>query len=301
MNHSKALGDLRNDATEVRLAAARYLAENARRSDKAALRAALNRESVPWIKRALQSAIQSIEKGGEARGITEIDSEIDVLSSDLISLKLKMTEEIAAEFIHEISPIVGALALAAPSEIADYQNSRTRRSVEHLQSLLRAIRELKNASSPPTYSSFSLPDLVSDIVHTAQDRAGISIAFAGPARFTVSADPDRLRLAIVNGYRNAIEAVLSEPRKESLRIIFTWGSTQTDNYLAIKDTGPGFIDDPAAALKQGSSSKEGHLGFGLSLAQQAMLSMQGEVTVKNYDSGAHFEIRWFRKNADSVR
>ncbi len=166
---------------------------------------------------------------------------------------------------------------------------------------MTAIRDLKRANAVPTYKQFTLAELIAEVIEAVPNPGGATIQPAGISRLIVSADKDQLRLAISNGLRNALEAVQLHSIAKPPKVVVTWGATQSENYVVIKDTGPGFNGDPAAALKLGATSKNGHVGFGLALAQQAMLSMQGDIALKNDEDGAHFEIRWFRDNENLIR
>ncbi|MBB3973374.1 ATP-binding protein [Hansschlegelia beijingensis] len=302
MTRDEATTALSSDATEVRLRGARFFSRVAEADDLPRIKAALKRETVPWIKRALLSAVARAEKVPGPQRIVEAPASDELDGLDAQKIFAKAAEEVAESLIHELAPVVGLLRVVLPRELnGAYDTSKSRLYLDQLHGLMTAIRDLKRANAVPTYKDFLLGELIASIIEAAPNPEGVAIQTAGPARLVVSADKEQLRLAISNGLRNALEAVRLYSIATPPRIVITWGSTQSDNYVVIKDTGPGFKGDPSAALKLGATSKSGHVGYGLALAQQAMLSMQGDIALKNDEDGAHFEIRWFRDNEDPVR
>lgn len=302
MTREEAEQALNSGETEVRLRGARFFSRDAMADDAPRIKAALKRETVPWIRRALQSAMARTEQTPVAAPVAEgaLTAELDGLDSQQIYAKA--AEEVTDSLIHELAPVVGLLRVVLPKELnGAYATSDARKYLDQLHSLMTAIRALKRANAVPTYKEFVLSELITATIEAVPNPDGILIQTAGPARLTVTADKDQLMLAIGNGLRNALEAVKLFSKTNPARIVVTWGNTQSDNYLVIKDTGPGFQGDPASALKLGATSKNGHVGFGLHLAQQAMLAIQGDISVKNDEDGAHFEIRWFRDNENPIR
>jgi signal transduction histidine kinase len=302
MTREEAATALNSDATEVRLRGARYFSRDADAADVPRIKAALKRENVPWIRRALLSAMARAEQAPGPQEAAERTAADEFDGLDAQQVFAKAAEQVADSLIHELAPVVGLLRVVLPRELnGAFEASQSRRYVDQLHSLMTAIRALKRANAVPTFKQFQIAEVIADIVAAAPNPEGVVIQTAGPPRLSVSADKDQLTLAISNGLRNSLEAVHLYSKTTPPRIVLTWGATQTDNYVVIKDTGPGFQGDPTAALKLGATSKNGHVGFGLALAQQAMLSMQGDIALKNDEDGAHFEIRWFRDNEDPVR
>ena len=111
----------------------------------------------------------------------------------------------------------------------------------------------------------------------------------------ITSDPDVLRLAIVNGLRNAVEAVggLSGPEPHS--VVVTWGQTDVDYWVAVRDRGPGLVGPEESAFGIGKTTKRGHRGFGLAIARKAIETLDGACTLQPADGGgARFEVRWAR-------
>jgi signal transduction histidine kinase len=302
MTRDDAFAALSSDATEDRLRGARFFSRNAVMEDVLQIKATLRRETVPWVRRALQSAIARAEQDQTPSVPVDGTTNDQLEGLDARQIYAKAAEEVANSLIHELAPVVGLLRVVLPTEMnGGYEKSESRKYVNQLHSLMTAIRALKRANALPTYQELQLADFISGLVETVPNPNHVDIQLVGPNRLKVSADSDQLTLAIVNGLRNALEAVRTYSTTDPPRIAITWGNTQSDNYVVIKDSGPGFQGDPSLALKLGATTKDGHVGFGLALAHQAMMSMQGDITIKNDEDGAHFEIRWFRDNEDSIR
>jgi signal transduction histidine kinase len=302
MTREEAIPALQSDATETRLRAARFFSRESLVEDIPRIRTALGRETVPWIRRALQFALAKAERTGALIGNVSADSADELAGLDPRQIYAKAAEEVADSLIHELAPVVGLLRVVLPKELnGGFEESASKKYLDQLHSLMSAIRALKRANAVPTYKVFVLSELIGAIVETTPNPDGVDVRVTGPNRLVVSADKDQLTLAIGNGLKNALEAVRLFSTRKPPQVIITWGNTQSDNYVVIKDTGPGFHGEPSAALKLGATSKNGHVGYGLALAHQAMLSMQGDIIVKNDEEGAHFEIRWFRENEDPIR
>lgn len=289
---------------DVRLRAARFFAANPRSVSASFLRAALQRETVSWTKKALIKAVEAVEVS-----VVNQNSEVGVEQSEpsermVRSIMARAVEDVTSTILHEFGAVIGELKLSASIEFADFEGSDTNKMVKRLTDLLKAIRNLKRASAKPSYSEFDLPELISEI-YTAdrKDFTDIVVQFAGPETFQIVADRGSLLLAIVNGLRNAREAVAKGSRLTPAEIVVNWGKAGNENFLVILDSGPGFTGNPSDALRVGVSSKkneqnlggEQHMGYGLATALYAMRAMEGELLVSNsLEGGAIFELRWYR-------
>lgn len=301
MNREEAFEELKSEAVEKRLDAARYFALNAKSEDLPRLRAALNVESVRWIKIALRRAIDT----AEAR--TPLRTAIPTAPSDpsaetLRDLMSEAVEEVAGTILHEFAGVVGIIRVQAKLEIPNYDQSQTKKMVDMLSALMRGVRGLKTAASVPVFAEFDLATVVAEAVSTIDEKHQQLISVAGAMPFFVTLDRERLLLAVGNGLRNAVEAVQDNPQARPAAVVINWGRAGAEDWLAIIDNGPGFPGNPAAALPLGITNKKDHIGFGLATAQQAMRAMEGDVYLTNgIEGGARFELRWFRTHANSVR
>lgn len=291
--------DLLSETAEIRLRAARHFEKAALPEHALALRKAIGIEKVRWIKKALERALDRAEKRVSkpivSAQVLEPDDEM------VRALRAQAIEDVATTMLHEFGPVLGSIRLSAPDDIQDYEASRTKRSIEKLHALLRAVRKLKKTVSVPTYSQFDLSDLVSEVI-ASQDESliGISIESAGQSPFVVTADKDSLTIALSNGIKNAVEAVREFSSINPPKIVINWGAAGPQVYLVVIDTGAGFVGNPSDALKLGVTNKKDHFGHGLAMAAHAMESMEGEIAVSNnVGGGARFELRWMKDNENS--
>jgi C4-dicarboxylate-specific signal transduction histidine kinase len=270
------------------------------------LRAALDRETVPWVKRALERAIETSRVSKPPQDVTNAEAppavppEVD--DQQLWELKARAVEEVAGTVLHEFSAIVGALRLRAPTEVANFEGSSTSKLLEQLAGLIEAVRNLKRAAAVPLLSSFDLSELVDESLDAVNVPTSIEVSLAGERPFLVSADRQSMGIALKNGLRNAVEAVEKDSRTQPPRIVVNWGRGGVENWLVVVDSGLGFHGNPTAALGLGVTNKRDHIGYGLATAQYAMRAMGGDLLLANdLTGGARFELRWYSQNEDSLR
>ena len=130
----------------MRLRAARFFALNATGSDRRRLRAALRKETVPWIKRALERSLNKAGPGANPEPLAQEPS-----AQLLADLRAKAIDEVAKTIVHELSTIIGRLRLTVPHELKNYETSRTKGLVDALATLLSGIRNLKTAVGRADY------------------------------------------------------------------------------------------------------------------------------------------------------
>ena len=300
MTREDALADLSSRETDTRLRAARYFAMNAVGGDRRKLRAVLRKETVPWIKKALERAIQ---RAGPA---TDSSDGAAVVYADpparlLAELRAQAIDEVAGTIIHELSTIVASLKLSVPRDVANYAGSRTETLVNSLGSLLSGIRNLKTAASRAEYTQCELARECREACDIFVE-AGEIFRFGGPAPFLVEIDPNLLKLALTNIIRNAVEAVSALPAGAERTVTLNWGRAGHELWVAVIDSGLGFEREPSSMVEFGCSTKDEHIGFGLATAKQAMQAMEGDLYPANAaDGGARVELRWFGNDEDTVR
>ncbi|ERY65141.1 hypothetical protein Q055_04432 [Pseudomonas aeruginosa BL01] len=305
MTREEAIASLSSDSVDQRLEAARYFSNAAEVTDASLLSRAIAKESARWVKRALERAIDRIQVGPPKQGVAPIDMPVIENDSERIvkDLRAQAVDEVSRTILHEFAPLIGSLRLVAEVEIDSYETSRTKHCVERLNGLLEAVGNLKKAASTPSYSEFDLSELVAECVAVLNiSSEEIVLRIAGIKPYMVQADRDSLGLAIDNGIRNAVEAVREFSKLDPAEILINWGPAGSENWLAILDCGAGFSGNPDEAFKLGVSNKGEHFGYGLTIAQLSMRSMEGDVFVSNKaEGGARFELRWYRDYADTIR
>jgi sensor histidine kinase regulating citrate/malate metabolism len=155
---------------------------------------------------------------------------------------------------------------------------------------------LKGAAAIPRPEQYDLADLIADIASAeAENEPRENPSLLGPKPMMVTSDPALVRLAICNGVRNAFEAVAMANSGEAHQIVITWGQTDVDYWVAVLDRGPGIVGPMESAFEIGKSTKQGHSGFGLAIARQAIETLGGTVVLEPIaQGGAKYTARWER-------
>jgi signal transduction histidine kinase len=301
MDRDAAFRLLSSDNAHDRLRAARYLSRHATSADHDALQKALAIEEVVWIKRALR---QSLERSVTFNLV--IHDEPDLAEpkddpTDIDDVYAQAIEEVTRRLVHEIEPIIGAARYYATKEISDYQKSRTKRELERLESLLRAIHTLSKAAESPNFRECDLAEQIKVTADSESLNHTVKLEMAGPSPLVAETDDSLVKLVVGNGIRNAIEATEAAAATTvgfSNRVVLTWGETDRDYWIAIVDWGSGPPVGIDRMFEIGSTTKKNHLGMGLAIAERAALSLKGKVTLTpREDRGTKFEFRWPRSKA----
>lgn len=298
MTRIEALDLLFAPSAHDRFRAARALEKLATIDDQAVLKRAKHLETDAYVIKRLEHAIQSCSK------------EVQIVPNELVASEdvheiIRTQRSAAVEWItglllHEIGAKIGLIELFAKGEIPDYSVSKTKRTINNLQEIFEGIAQLKTAASLPQAEEFSLAALLDQIIDFEIAGKEILVSRVGEKPCLVNGDPRLVRLAVCNGIRNGIEAVLSLRGTDEVNLqvtgpaelIVSWGSTDTDYWITVIDHGPG-VSDSERFFSVGTSTKDGHLGFGLAIAKQAVESLGGIIQLyASPAGGATYEIRW---------
>jgi C4-dicarboxylate-specific signal transduction histidine kinase len=292
MNKKEAVASLKSGSPHERLRAARHLAKNSDTADVAFLREARSQETDAYVKSTLDATISRLSKTG---GASEPPLEEQIPREIIRKARTQAVEAVTALLLHEVASPFGLVANAASREIPDYANSNTKRHVDRVQRIFEGIEQLKNATTTPNPQQFDLPEFIDGIIAEESQATTITPAYHGPRPFSVTTDPLLLRFAVCNGLRNAIEA--ADQSKAEQPVVITWGMSDTDYWITIIDDGPGLAGPQDSAFEPGKSSKkgQGHIGFGLTIAKQAMETLNGFVMLNpGKTGGSRYELKWSR-------
>ncbi len=289
MKSDDAVRLLSSDHPHDRLRAARALSSGARQADVAAIRKAFAKESVPWVRNALERALQShsaVERGGPAQDTGE--AQLD--DATIRDIYVRASEEMVTTLIHEMQPKIGYIRNAAIKEVPNFEQSDTKRRIEYVEDLLGLLAEFRKVSQTPRNETFDLADLIDSVI--AETKAQPTQR-AGQRPLVVIGDPRRIRLAIANGLRNALEATKAVEDDAERVITVNWGMDNERCWVSIIDQGIGIHGSVEGMFGIGRTTKAEHFGMGLPIARQAMLSMGGDVTLApGAQGGARFEVSW---------
>lgn len=284
------LRDLRKENALTRLRAARRVANLGRSGDVPELRAIRAQERDSWVRSALDSSIRQISMGGatEAFGQGWISHPADEATEDIQALAL---QNVTRVIIHEIRQILRTLASAAGREIDPYQPSDTNREIERLTLFLETVERMQEAASAPTFVDFDLRDLIlRTIRESGFTKEQVAVFRNEPT--IVSGDPGLLQIALRNIICNAVEASASVAK----RVTVNFGTNDMYTWVVVLDEGPGLPGSVTRAWEPGitsKSKKEGHFGWGLPIAERAVHSFLGTISLTPRESGgAAAEIRW---------
>ena len=287
---------LRSETPTERLEAARYFAGHSISGHEAELREALAHENVLWIRVALKRALARISPDTETDATTKSVDADDIPARFAAQVYAAALEEAASQLIHEVEPLLGALRLAAEREVADFDASNSRKHLDRLDELLEAFSRLRRAASAPKIEEFSLDEVVQRCIQEINIPEGVLIQKAGIQPCVVEGDNTLISLCISNGLRNAIEATCAAGGDlQSLPITIAWGHTDVDCWVSIVDIGIGFKGNLQRAFEMGTTTKSGHLGMGLAIANQALASLSGQLLLIPNPRGVRFEMRWPRQ------
>lgn len=299
MDKFVALRALESPRAHDRLLAARFLERTASVEDVDLIQKALRKENVSWIRNSLAAAVErangSFADEPNVEGDVSAESSRHLSDRQIEEIYGNALQETTSQLLHEIEPLLGIARLYAEREVTNFDQSKTKKQLDMLDSLLTAISKLRNATTPASATEIELFTLLREAKE--QEGAGheVEIQLAGPSPLIVLADRGRLWIAITNGLRNAIEATELLESNQRRPIVVNWNQTDHDYWVSIIDIGVGITASLDRIFEIGTSSKRNHVGMGLPTARQALSSMGGVVTVTpREEAGVRFEVRWPR-------
>lgn len=295
-----ALARLRADSFTERLAAARELKERrgalGRDGDRR-VREALATETVPWVRGALSSILDAEGDGLLRDGVIvpapAWDERFAAFDPEIAREAIHMA---ASRVLHEVAAVVGRAKLAAAEALGDrYLGSETAQELDFLADTCGALRTLSSATKPARPTEFDLSEAVGQLSESIGKEMLFPVHADGPGPpFVVVADRTLLLLALRNVLVNAVEATLEAGFPGPPRpVVVAWGPSAYGVTVSVIDRGPGPPSFLAAVKTAGVSTKEGHPGYGLATASEALKSMNGSVTIRRNDrGGATVALAW---------
>lgn len=295
MTRDEALAQLSAASAHIRGQAARALGTLGCAGDLPSLRKAQLVETVSHVNYALQDTIRRLSRQQGPQLLAAGDDD-DVISEDVRrQIYGQAVEWITGFLLHEIASPIGLVRLAAKRELGEgWDGSETKRHLESINRVFEAIETLKNAASVPRPQEFDLAALIDELIGVCPQETAEWISTIGSRPFVIKGDPSLIRMVVVNGLRNAVEAQLSSARPaEPHAVTVSWGDTDVDYWVAILDHGDGIAGPTETAFEIGNSTKKSHTGFGLAIARQAVETMIGSLVLEPAkDGGALYTARW---------
>lgn len=254
------------------------------------LRRLRGQETDTFVIAALDRALAQIETAGgnSEQGETWV-SRADV--AELEDVRADAIQTVTQTVLHEIRPLLSDIFRSARAELgAAFATSATNVSIGRLRDFLEVVQRLWDASASPRFVEFDVADLISQEI--ARSEFGPDRALATRLdTVVVTGDPDLLRLAVQNVVRNAIEACDETAEK----VVVNCDANDREAWIVVLDRGVGLPEASTRVWEPGvtKKSKDEHFGWGLSITQRAVHSMNGTVRLSPREhGGTACEIRW---------
>lgn len=195
--------------------------------------------------------------------------------------------EVTGEILHELEPLLGMLRLRLGTEWPDFETSRSAKEFDRLEALMEGIRELNTASRVPTMESVQLAAFLDSVARGFRSGDADVVSTAGP-EMVVNSNVGLLEVIVRNALRNAFDASVET---DTLPVL-TWGGAGDEFFIAVLDSGTGPPAGAERAFEMGRTTKKGHLGMGLAVAERAAAALGGSASLRRRpEGGAVFEYR----------
>lgn len=289
LSESEALELLTSSKPIERLRGARLLMDLDVAPNLADVRRVRSREKDTWVQSAIDRALSkwSAKVGGQ-----QIDESwiFGIGDTELEDARAQAIQSVTQVILHEIRPLVSEIRSQARREVGDYDSSGIGSAVARVRSFLETIGRLNEASAAPRFIEFDLADLVAEELRAGSFSTQQAIATRSDA-VVVLGDPDLLRLALQNAFRNAVEA----SQESGNQVVVNCAVTDSEAWVVVLDQGVGLPESSEKVWEPGvtKKSKDEHFGWGLTIAQRAMRSIGGSMRLTPREhGGTACEIRW---------
>ncbi len=242
-------------------------------------------------------------EGYDVTAQRETADTLSALQSDLIHVsRVNAMGTMATTLAHELNQPLSAISnyTAGILRLVDPASHDAARLISALKGIdeasqraaeiIRNLRELTRRREPAR-ESFELNPAVGECVRLVRATASPSISIADevPDGVTMAADRVQIQQVVINLLRNACDAVMGSSRQHvSVR------AQDVGDMLVVSvlDTGPGVSAEAAENIFAWSdSSKEGGMGFGLSICRTIIEAHRGRIWLEDSGpSGSEFSF-----------
>ncbi|MEQ4567469.1 GHKL domain-containing protein [Paenarthrobacter sp. CAP02] len=253
MDASK-LEALKSKAPNERAKVANWLQQHPYEIPTPDLMRALQFETVPQIRRALNNVLEARQRRRE-------DSKPSKPESSMMPV-VEPSLDIAALIRHELSPAIGWIRLAGDKEIGEFEKSETDRAVKKLQRRIDGLIALIKQAGDLNLQRICLVDALVECWPDPASRPRVRPEI-DPQRNEISTDSSLFTLLMSNIYQNAIDA--SRESEGSPSVDVSWGVTSERFWVRISNPFVGAKFTLADILQVGVSTKAAHQGHGVAL------------------------------------
>lgn len=243
----------------------------------------------------LSISVSELKKQNEFYRIVSIKNINSELQTNELEAWQNLTRVLTHEIVNSITPISSTVSTVIPilendaplspenrTDLVDAMTIINRRS-DALLRLVQAYRTFTRIPSP-NFTQLKINDLFNELAklyRTDLDRAGIHLRqTVEPEQLSVQADRELLSSALINLFKNAIEALANTPNPKIMLTAFL--DERQRPTIRIEDNGAGII---APALDKifipFYSTKPHGSGIGLSLCRKIMTMHRGFIRVES--------------------
>lgn len=294
MDEAIARSRLVSKLPSQRSESAHWLGRHPSSDHESLLRDALDREIVPAVKRAMQSALSRLQasavQGPSTRDATEPPpSTRPTVGADSFALD----NYIAGLVRHETEPVIGWLRRSAAREIrGELLASQTGKNIETLRMRLDGVTSLLTARKSAEWRSESLDAL---LIRCLPPGVEVLLNSEGDGSDEyIDVDEALSSLVFGNALRNALEAS-SAANPSAVEV--TYGVWRSDFRVRITNTFDGDRFDLEDVVRPGTSTKSNHRGLGLAAALAAAARMNWNISLEGRAGVAVFIITGSRQHA----
>jgi two-component system, NtrC family, sensor kinase len=244
------------------------------------------RSAVRQLRSRLQSSERLATLGRVSAGVAhDVAGPAAYIAQNAMTLRRELVG--VANYVRRVSRIrPDPRVLDQLREIAEIAQD-IEAGAEHVRQVSRGITGQLRSDPPGTRCE--IPAVVHQVAQLVrpqlQGRASLRL-IGGPLEVTAS--PLRLTQVLINLVVNAAQALASVERVESGRIEIRWSAQGERVRIEVEDDGPGLPQAVSEALFEPlvtTKAPETGTGLGLSLCQELVLGMGGELTL--YSSAGH--------------
>lgn len=234
------------------------------------------------------------EIGDVARAFDQMADRIETL----LTAERRLLQDISHELRSPLARLSFAAELTRTSADRNGAAMRVQREVDRLTDLVQSLLQVTRAEGDLDARNLQvvgLDGLVRELIRDCEIEASArncQMILKGSSHLQLRADPELLRRAIENIFRNAIRHA---PAGSNIEI--TLNSTAANASVSVRDYGCGVpaealanIFKPFFRVDNSRDTATGGVGLGLAIAQRAILVHHGQIWAENAEPGLRVSV-----------